>query len=206
MTPADRVALWKRAAKDDPQREGLEAELGRVGVSASDPWFPVRISKFRVRSEVTEVSLSGQMWRREDGQPTTIGWDDNLPATLQVLASLPDDAGPASLWAALAPDAPALRLWAELDRLGVSERLMRSRGGSRCVDLQSAGQGAVYLTDLAGAAESTEVDLGRGRVAQVGGTVEHVWNGSVNDALARLAPLPSEAGIDAFWAAFPDAE
>jgi hypothetical protein len=111
-----------------------------------------------------------------------------LSVAMSALATLPDGADPASLWAALVPEVPETRLWAELDRLGVSERLMLARDGERCVDFQSAGQGAVYLSDL------------------VGGTVEHVWSGSIDDAIARVARLPRNAGVDAFWSAFPDAD
>ena len=158
------------------------------------------------RTGESGVSAGSAVWRREDGRPTTIGWKGDLPAALEALRGLPNGAGPAKLWAALAPDQPLIRLWAELYRLGVSERLMLSGGDGRCVDLQSAGEEDVHLTDLVGAVDSTELDVGGGLVAQVGGTVEQVWTGAVTDALARIATLPDNAGTDAFWSAFPDTE
>ena len=78
--------------------------------------------------------------------------------------------------------------------------------GADCVDLQVLSDGRVYLSELLGANEVEEVDLGSRYTAVVGGTVGRVWLGKVEDAAARVSALPSNAGTQSFWAASPDTE
>ena len=112
----------------------------------------------------------------------------DLPTALGVLQGLPDGTGAATLWAGFHPDLPEVKLWAGLDRVGVSEYKVAQGVGTDCVDLQVL------------------VDLGGRYTAVVGGTVGRVWLGKVEDAVARVSALPSNAGTQSFWVAFPDTE
>jgi hypothetical protein len=197
------VPFWDRSA---PVRAQLEAELERA-VGSADAGHPIRVDKLKSGSGAhPTVRLLGQAWLDDEGRIAAIGWEGDIPTALGVLQELPDGAGAATLWAGFHPDLPEVKLWAGLDRVGVGEYKVAQGVGTDCVDLQVLGDGGVYLSELLGANEVEEVDLGGRYTAVVGGTVGRVWLGKVEDAVARVSAFPSNARTQPFWAAFPDTE
>jgi hypothetical protein len=193
--------LFNRSSIADSLKRDLAAELARVGTVADpDDTYPVALGKVRSRSGSTTTQIFGRVWNYE-----SLRWEGDAQSALDVLRSLPDNAGPAQLWFAFYPTVPECRLWKELDRVGVSQRLMlQSPDGNRCVGFDYRDDQLLYLTDKVG--RPTEFDAGHGRVAILDGTVEQVWSGTFDDALNRIGALPDNVGAAAFWERFPDVE
>jgi hypothetical protein len=191
------MPVWGRSR--DPLQLEVEAELARLGtVPDPDAVFPIVVDKVDSRSGVARVELNGRVWNYG-----SFRWRGEVQEVLEALRGLPDGAGPPRVWSALSPNAPELRLWKELDRLGVTERrISESPGSYHCVGLYWNGAADVLLSDEA----LPQYMDGGNQVARITKRPEKFWRGTLAEALDRIEPLPDDCGLETFWTQFPDTE
>ena len=135
------------------------------------------------------------------GQPHRIGscsevcgWLGSTSAALQVLRSLPPQAGESLLADAMMPSSPITgQIAAELDRLGVSDAATDNGQETPWVEAE---------VDLIGTRQLSPVLFVRGGPMNTQGPGITAWT-SPEDALKTLEKLPDKLGVDAFWARMP---
>lgn len=191
------MPIWNRSK--DPLQLQMEAELTRLGtVPDPDDHYPIEVHRVRSHSGSATAELRGRGWNY-----LPFRWQGDAQEALEIFRRLPDNAGPIQVWSALNPTFREVRLWKELDRIGVTERkISESASADRCVGFDIPEKGSVRLTDDE---LPRYMDMGK-NVARITGGTAKVWTGTVEDALTRIEPLADDCGLNTFWLQFPDTE